>query len=129
MAQIVMGIGSSHSPTLLMEPPAWLARAEIDDRTRHELRDFSGAVVSYEELLARAPAGIAAEVSEAKLAERHAANQRAVAATARILAHADPDVVIIFGDDHKEVFQDDNMPSLSIYWGDTIPYKPQGIMK
>jgi 3-O-methylgallate 3,4-dioxygenase len=45
------------------------------------------------------------------------------------LAEVDPDFVIIIGDDHKEVFQEDNMPALSVYWGDTIPYKPQGMMK
>ena len=124
-----MGIGSSHSPTLLMEPPAWRARAEDDDRTRPELRDFSGNVISYDELLGRAPAGVADEITDAKLHERHLANQRAVAAVGKALTEANPDLVIIIGDDHKEVFHEDNMPSISIYWGDTIPYKPQGIMK
>ncbi|WP_298195801.1 hypothetical protein, partial [Novosphingobium sp.] len=33
------------------------------------------------------------------------------------------------GDDHREVFNDDNMPALSVYWGETIPYYAQGIMK
>jgi len=129
MAKIVMGIGSSHSPTLLMEPPAWRARAEDDDRSRHELRDFNGKVVSYDQLLSQAPLHMAEEVTDEKLQERHVANQRAVAEVSRILIEANPDLVIIFGDDHKEVFQEDNMPSISIYWGDTIPYKPQGIMK
>ena len=45
------------------------------------------------------------------------------------LAAAKPDVVLIVGDDHKEVFKEDNMPSVSVYWGETIPYKPQGMMK
>jgi len=50
-----MGIGSSHSPALLMEPPAWVARGETDDRNLHALHDFTGKSVKYDELLAAAP--------------------------------------------------------------------------
>jgi hypothetical protein len=52
-----------------------------------------------------------------------------VAAVEEALYAARPDVVVMFGDDHKEVFHDDNMPSLGVYLGDTIPYAPSGIMK
>jgi len=129
MAKIVLGIGSSHSPTLLMEPDAWLARAGHDDVKIHALYDETGRHVSYEELLAAAPARMMDEIDAKVLARRHAANQSAVARTREALAAARPDVLIVIGDDHKEVFQDDNMPALSVYWGDTIPYKPQGLMK
>jgi len=129
MASIVLGVGSSHSPTLLMEPPAWLARAGHDDVRIHALYDDRGVRVSYEELLARAPAGIAAEIDMDVLRQRHAANQAAVAKVREALAAARADLVIVIGDDHKEVFQDDNMPALSVYWGDALPYKPQGMMK
>ncbi|ODV42432.1 hypothetical protein AWV79_27130 [Cupriavidus sp. UYMMa02A] len=37
--------------------------------------------------------------------------------------------MVVIGDDHKEVFLEDNMPALSVYWGETIPYEPKGIMK
>lgn len=129
MAEIVLGIGSSHSPILLMEPPAWLARAEIDDKTIHQLRDFDGSVITYDALLAKARSSMADEITPERMRARHLANQRAIEGIGRILDEAKPDVVIIFGDDHKEVFLDDNMPAISVYWGDTIPYKPQGIMK
>ncbi len=129
MAKVVLGIGSSHSPTLLMEPGAWLARAQYDDQKVHALHDLEGARVSYEALLAKADPSILAEITPEVLAARHAANQKGVAAVSAALAQANPDIVIVIGDDHKEVFQDDNMPALSIYWGETIPYKPQGMMK
>lgn len=129
MARIVLGVGSSHSPALLMEPPAWRARAGTDDRTLFALHDHSGKRVQFDELLETARPDIAAEITDEKLQERHEANQRAIAETRRALIEAAPDVVIIIGDDHKEVFKDDNMPALSVYWGDTVPYKPQGIMK
>jgi len=129
MAKIVIGVGSSHSPTLLMEPEAWLARAGHDDVKVHALYDLEGRHVTYEELLAKAPAGIEAEIDMAVLQQRHHANQSAVAKIRAALAAAKPDVVLIIGDDHKEVFKEDNMPALSIYWGETIPYRPQGMMK
>ncbi|HEY0201024.1 MAG TPA: hypothetical protein VGC24_04970 [Burkholderiaceae bacterium] len=129
MAKIVLGIGSSHSPTLLMEPAAWLARAGHDDVKIHALHDFEGKRVSYDELLAQAPARMKDEIDAQVLQQRHEANQRAVAKTREALAEARPDMLILIGDDHKEVFHEDNMPALSVYWGETIPYKPQGMMK
>jgi 3-O-methylgallate 3,4-dioxygenase len=129
VARIVLGVGSSHSPTLLMEPRAWLARAGTDDIKRHALYDLDGRRVTYDELLAKAPAGIDAEIDAAVLQQRHEDNQSAIAKIRDALREADPDVVLIIGDDHKEVFKEDNMPAISVYWGDSLPYRPQGIMK
>lgn len=128
MAQIVLGIGSSHSPILLMEPKAWLARGASDDQNRHQLFDDRGTPVKYAELLERAPADMAEEIAAGKLQQRYEANEAGVAAIAQALRDVNPDVVIMIGDDHREVFQDDNMPALSVYWGETLPYLPQGIM-
>lgn len=129
MAQIVIGIGSSHSPALLMDPPAWLARAAVDDQRLFALHDHEGKRVTYEELLAKADPAMAEQVTPERMHARHEANQAAMERISKSLRDANPDVVIIFGDDHKEVFQEDNMPSISIYWGQTLPYKAQGIMK
>jgi 3-O-methylgallate 3,4-dioxygenase len=129
MAKIVLGIGSSHSPALLMEPKAWKARGATDDRNLHALHDFTGKRVTYDELMEVVPDTMMAELDETLMAERHQANERGIAAIAEALKAADPDVVIMIGDDHKEIFQDDNMPALSVYWGKTLPYKPVGLMK
>jgi len=129
MAKIVLGIGSSHSPALLMEPSAWLARAAQDDQHVFALHDFDGKRVTYEELLAKAPATLKDEIDSDVMLERHEANQRAVAEIERRLHAANPDLAIIIGDDHKEVFDEDNMPSLQVYCGETLRYEPQGIMK
>ena len=127
MAQVVLGLGLSHSPILNMEPDAWIERGTHDHK--HKLRDTSGALVSFDTLLARAGDSFAAEIDIGRIRVRHAANQEAVAATEAVLGAARPDVVVMFGDDHKEVFHDDNMPSLGLYLGKTIPYAPSGIMK
>jgi 3-O-methylgallate 3,4-dioxygenase len=125
MAEIVLGIGSSHSPLLLMEPAGWLARGR-QDVTNPLLRDFDGTKITYEEVLARTDQNwIARELRLDVMEARHVANQKAIAQLSKTLDAANPDLVIVLGDDHKEVFLDDNMPALSIYWGDNLPYKPQ----
>ena len=129
MAKVVMGIGSSHSPALLMEPPAWLARGETADKTMHALHDFTGKRVQYDELLTVTPDAMLAEIEPAILKARHEANAKAMDRVAEVLVEADPDIVIIIGDDHKEVYQEENMPALAVYWGETLPYRPQGVMK
>lgn len=129
MAKIVMGIGSSHSPALLMEPSAWLARAAADDKSVFALHDFSGKRVSYEELLSKADPAVLDEITMEKMTERHEANQKAMVELIRRLDAAKPDLVIVIGDDHKEVFDDDNMPAIQVFCGESLPYKPQGIMK
>lgn len=129
MAKIVMGIGSSHSPALLMEPKAWLKRGDTDDRNHHALYDDKGQSVKYDALLEVTPPAMMDQISEDVLERRHQANQAGIRAIAEALREADPDVIIMIGDDHKEIFQDDNMPALSVYWGKTLPYRPVGLMK
>jgi hypothetical protein len=118
MAQVVLGLGTSHSPILNMEPDAWIERGSHDHK--HKLRDTSGALVSFDALLERAGDSFAGDLGIERIRARHAANQQAVAATEAALYAARPDVVVMFGDDHQEVFHDDHMPSLGIYLGDTI---------
>jgi hypothetical protein len=129
MAKVVMGIGSSHSPALLMEPPAWLARGQSDDRRMHALHDFTGRKVEYDELLSATSDAMMAQLDPALMHQRHLANEKAMNRVSEVLLEADPDIVIIIGDDHKEVYHEDNMPALAVYWGETLPYRPAGIMK
>ena len=129
MAKVVLGIGSSHSPALLMEPPAWLARGQADDVTRHALHDFTGKRVQYDELLEAVGDTHLHQLDPALMQQRHEANARGMDRVSEILYETDPDIVIILGDDHKEVYQDDNMPALAVYWGETLPYRPTGVMK
>lgn len=129
MAKVIMGIASSHSPALLMEPSAWLARAAQDDQNLFALHDFDGKRVSYQELLSRADPALTEQIVPEVMHKRHQANQAAMSELTRRLDAASPDLLIVLGDDHKEVFDEDNMPSISVFCGDSLPYKAQGIMK
>ena len=119
MAEIVLGLASSHSPLLGSPAEDYLKHADRDYANKTHL-DFEGRTVSYDDLLAGADPEIAAHLS----AERVSANVAACAAgidrLAAALADAAPDVVVIVGDDQHEQFLEDNQPAILIYSGETI---------
>lgn len=120
MADIVLGLGSSHSPQLSTPPDLWAAYGDGDKRHR-ELWAADGKPYSFAELLATADAGlIAKELTAAKFQTRYAACQQAIAALGRRLDEVAPDIIVMIGDDQQELFNDGNMPATLVYWGDTI---------
>jgi hypothetical protein len=54
------------------------------------------------------------------LRERAARCQDALDRLSATIAGADLDALIVVGDDQKEQFHEDNMPSILVYWGETI---------
>jgi 3-O-methylgallate 3,4-dioxygenase len=112
MAQIVIGIGTSHSPQLSIRAKEWaylLKKDETDPR------------LDYQGLLKRAKPGILSELGEEKFRQRDEACLKAVSNLGGALRKANADVVVIFGDDQHEQFGDDNMPTFAIYHGKSIP--------
>jgi 3-O-methylgallate 3,4-dioxygenase len=121
MAEIVLGIGTSHGPLLNTPPEEWGQRAEAD--RRNPSLYFKGRPYSFTELSeARAADHFERELEPDRLRARHAACQRAIDALSDTLARVKPDVAVIVGDDQEEVFLDDNMPALSVYWGETVDH-------
>ena len=110
MAQIVLGLGTSHTPMLLVDV-ADLTRYEENDR-RLKLLDRDGAPTDFDALLAEAPA---VDVSAEALSARHAAARQAIAGLADTLASAALDALIVIGDDQKEMLPGDESPALLVY--------------
>ena len=125
MAKITLGLGTSHSPNLNIGPELWAQRGQEDHQHPMLYRIPDGVHVSYDELLEDADPAIAKEITPDVFQRRFEANERGINTIAETLAAADPDILIMVGDDQKEVFQDDNMPALAIYYGDEIPYFPR----
>ncbi|HEX6513233.1 MAG TPA: extradiol ring-cleavage dioxygenase [Chloroflexota bacterium] len=124
MAQIVLGLASSHTPQLSSPVETWPQHGE-NDKKNPWLFDRQGRRVSYEEALAAADPGIAAgELNSDKQRQRHEAAQQAVARLQDALAEAAPDVVVVFGDDQAEIFPHDFRPALMVHWGDTAQNMP-----
>jgi hypothetical protein len=122
MSRIVLGIGTSHTPMLNAPVGDW-SRFIERDRMRPHL-DRSGRPVTYEELLALAPPGIERELTPQVFADRH---QRALAQVERlgaVVRNAKLDVLIVVGDDQKELYHEDNMPAVLLYRGKTIRNVP-----
>lgn len=123
MARIVLGLGTSHSPQLSTPPDVWPLHAERD-KANPELWGKDGQVHRYEELVATADPSISKELTPEKWQARYEACQKAIATLGEILRRVSPDIVVIVGDDQKELFHEDNMPALAIYWGETIANIP-----
>ncbi len=124
MAQIVLGLGTSHSPQLSTPPELWSQHGERDKRNP-DLRRPDGRVYSFAELLATTDASISKELTATTWQTRYNACQQGLAALAKQLTDTAPDILIMIGDDQKELFQDDNMPAALVYWGDTIHNVPR----
>lgn len=129
MAQIVLGIGSSHTPMLNAPAEDWPRFIERDSR-RPELIDTQGRVTTYDALLAATtPADaqrIAAEIAPERLQARHDAAQAALRRLGQFIDEAALDALIVVGDDQDELYHAENMPGILVYYGETIPNVPLG---
>lgn len=126
MAEIVIGLGTSHSPQLSTPADQWHLRGELLDTRNSTLYSIpEGRHVTYDELMAEASPEIKKELSPEIYERRHAANQAGLKRVGEALDAANPDILVIVGDDQKELFQDDNMPQLCVFWGESIPWIPR----
>ena len=122
MARILLGIGTSHTPMLNAPPSDWLRFIERDHKRAH--LDKTGRAVSYDELLALADPQIEKELAAEVIERRHGLAMAAIAKLATTVRDARLDVLIVIGDDQKELFGDGNMPAILLYRGQTIRNVP-----
>jgi hypothetical protein len=123
VAEIVLGIGTSHSPLLNSPAEDYAKHAEIDAKGR-KLLDKDGEPCSYGELLAKADPAIKQQIEPAVLTERANRCTANIERIAKVIEDAKLDALIVIGDDQNEQFSDDNMPAMLIYWGETIENNP-----
>lgn len=122
MSQIVLGIGTSHSPLLTLDVDAWIEKAADDRSRRLSLAD--GRTVTYEELHALVGDRHAPFSKREHLAAQHQECQQSLDRLAGALQESSPDAVVIVGDDQAELFSFANMPAISIFYGDTLITHP-----
>ena len=124
MAEIVLGMASSHAPQLEMPPETW--RAYGDRGRSQEVHWFGGKTYSFGELVElRASEHFERECTDEKFETRFNACQQAITHLGQTLKEAAPDVCIILGDDQHESFTDENMPPFCVYYGDTVDDAPR----
>jgi catalytic LigB subunit of aromatic ring-opening dioxygenase len=101
VAEIVLGIGTSHSPQVSTPWSHWPNMRKTDEA--------SPAI----------PGDLEAQLEPQTLERRFALVQDAVATLSRVLQEtAGLDAIIIFGDDQHEQFGDGNMPAIAVYHGE-----------
>ena len=120
MADLVLGLASSHSPQLSTPSDGWRDRGERDKHNT-ELIGTDGIVSDYDSLLSRTDVKrIEREITTRKMEERHQRNQKAISKLVDSLYEANLDILVMVGDDQQEYLQDDNMPGFCIYWGNEV---------
>lgn len=122
MAQIVLGIGTSHTPMLNAPLGDW-SRFIERDRLRPHL-DKAGRPMTYDELERQADPDMGAQLTPEVFALRHKAALAEVERLGAIVRDARLDTLIVVGDDQKELYDDDNMPAILLYRGKTIRNVP-----
>jgi 3-O-methylgallate 3,4-dioxygenase len=126
MAEIVVGIASSHTPQLSSGVDMWPDHAERD-RRNPMLLGRDAEFHSYDELLALAPASIGQELEPAIWDAKYQRCQDAIAALTDRLARAQPDVAVVIGDDQRELFRDDGIPAFACFAGnELVDFPPSG---
>jgi len=119
MARLVEAFGSSHSTMLFSAKEHWLALFDHVD-CKAPIHDFDGRARSFDDLLANLPADAADRISSDAIGKRFDATAAAMALLERDIAEAKLDVLIIIGDDQREIFKDACRPAIGIYYGETI---------
>ena len=108
MAQIVLGLGSSHGP-LMTPPDKW------DDLVTKDIEDPR---LGYDALLAAAPTWIQGEITPEKKQARYDACMRAVEKMQEVLYDVKPDVVLVISNPHGAPPLHRMYPVFGIYLSD-----------
>ncbi len=123
MAEIVLGLWTTHGPTLSTTPEQWSLRLPADKARKDH--PFRGGLYDFETLVRlRQDEGLAAQCAMAERTRRAQACQTAITVLADAFEDARVDVAVIFGNDQNEVFVDDIMPALTVFHGPTIWNEP-----
>jgi 3-O-methylgallate 3,4-dioxygenase len=119
MAQIVLGVGTSHSSQLSLAPEDWAEQGDLDkSRT------------PWGDLIQKAPPSRAAELRPETIRERHDRAQEALRTLATAIEDCAPDVLLIVGDDQRELFEHDCVPAIAMALTDgmyDLPPAPESL--
>jgi 3-O-methylgallate 3,4-dioxygenase len=115
MADIVIGIASSHTPQLSSGVDMWPDHARRDQR--YALLGKDAEYHTYEETLAGADPAIARELEPEVWERKYQRVQAAIESLSAALAAAGADVALVIGDDQRELFVDDGIPAFACFTG------------
>jgi OH-DDVA oxygenase/3-O-methylgallate 3,4-dioxygenase len=118
MAEIVLGIWTTHGPQLSTTPEQWMLRVPADRKRSHW---FKGKAYPFDTLVEMRRSENLAERSSLEARTRnYEACQKAIAQVAEIWRKVKPDVCIVFGNDQRELMLPDLQPAYTVYGGETF---------
>lgn len=122
MAKIVCGIATSHGPMLATPPDMWHLRGNADRKNLAHW--YRGERLDYDTLLQKRVPGFAKHVTPEAMAANFQQCQQALDKLAEHYANCAVDMVLILGNDQREVFQEDLTPALTVFTGGHIENLP-----
>lgn len=126
MANIVLGIGTSHSPMLTLVPEQWEEYAAGDSTNDELVFPPDGVIMPFDQAVSIVPAEIR---DKARGYEQYKAYYADCAAAldrlGETLRSTDLDAIVIVSDDQDEWFFEDNLPVFAVYWGDDVQILPR----
>src|SRR5262249_45355070 len=120
VAELVAGVGMSHSSLITTEDANLWLRHEQVDRTNPYLRDKNGTPMTFDELERRNGSKYRAEASYEHLDRQAKATRRALDRLKADPADLSPDVFVVVGDDQLELHDLDCMPAVAVFYGDKV---------
>ena len=119
MAELVLGIGTSHGSMLSTPPQEWDGRAAAD--RRNKALAFRGNTYSFDQLYALRQAEDFTVLNTGPARQAHYDRcQKQLDALGDVLAAAKPDVLVIIGDDQHEWFTEELQPTFGIFCGEQV---------
>ena len=104
MARLVAAFGSSHSTMLFSSLENWQGLFDHVD-CKAPISDFDGTRRSFDELLMATPPTEVEKISKNAIVQRHQIANAAMDRLEADLTAAELEVLIIIGDDQREIFQ------------------------
>jgi len=119
VAEIVLGIGTSHSPLLSFSATSWEPWGRRDSQIP-AFHDDGGTVLTYDDLLARPHPGLAERLDLAVYEDNVVRCRAAIDQLGATLRDARLDALVVVGDDQAEHLHSDNLPPILVYHGATL---------
>lgn len=124
MAQIVLGMATSHGPMLSTPWEQWDGRVAFDRQLAQH--HFRGSTHTFNEIVKlRQNEDMGAQITPDRWQSRSTACHSALNTLSEKYAAVAPDVAVIIGNDQRELFDHDNFPAFAVYWGETIESGPR----
>ena len=123
MARIVLGVGTSHAPSLNGTVDRW---AEVGKRDMANPKGGGMPMkLDIEKMIRERESWIGKELTPEVWKRRHETCQKSIDQLGELLKEVAPEVVIIVGDDTHEIYMpEDDIPAIGVFWGEQIPHVP-----